>query len=139
MKLRVTKFRIAIFCAVALAYPTFVMTYVWSHVLSSELPGGRHGPLDAYRHTLASAVVSYTLSPIAVEVVTAIMEREEKRSSIMDRHNNRHGADIGSQAHSFSDLEKLVAESVRSGAINATNKDQTTWLPKENWRAGKLW
>jgi hypothetical protein len=139
MKMHVTKFRIAIFCAVTLAYPIFVMTYVWSHVLSSSLPGGRHGPLDAYRHTLASAIVSYTLSPIAVELITAIREREEKRSSIMDRHNNMRGADIGNQARAFSDLEKMVAESVRSGTINATNKDQTTWLPKEDWRAGKLW
>ncbi|MBS7806497.1 hypothetical protein [Variovorax sp. PCZ-1] len=121
------------------SYPTVVLAYTWSHVLSSDLPGGRHGPLDAYRHTLASAFVGCTLGSQAVELVTQVMESSSKRSSIMDRHNNRLGARIGAACDSISNIEPKVAASIAQGQINATHPNQSTWLPPEDWRQGKLW
>ena len=121
------------------AYPAFVLGYTWSHVVRSDLPGGRNGPLDAYRHTLASAVVAFTLGPGAVEWATRVMESGSKPSNVMDRHNNRIGAGIGSRAHSFAELEPAVRAHVLRGAVNATDAAQATWLPPEGWRAGRFW
>jgi hypothetical protein len=123
----------------AASYPILVLAFTWGHVLTSDLPGGRHGPLDAYRHTLASAFVSYTSHPQAVHLVTRVMESSEKRSSIMDRHNNAIGARIGTLAQSISEIEPAVSASIAAGEINSTNPLQSTWLPKEDWRQGKLW
>jgi hypothetical protein len=123
------------------AYPAFVLGYTWTHVAmaSTSLPGGRHGPLDAYRHTLASAVVAYTLSPRAVYWVTVTMESKPYKSSTMDRHNNRIGATVGTQAKSFAEIQPTVHALVQQGAIETTNADQTTWLPMEYWQDGLLW
>lgn len=121
------------------AYPLFVLIYTWSCVFKSPLEGGRNGPLDAYRHTLASAVVSYTLNKQAVEIVTRIMESKGKDSNKMDVHNNRIGAIIGAKSKSFRDLEPSVRESVTKGAVNSTNNDQITWLPKERWGSTRIW
>ena len=132
---------IAIIAAAVLlcAYPAFVLAYTWSHVLRSGLPGGRHGPLDAYRHTLASAVVAFTVGPSAVEWTTQVMERGTKLSSVMDRHDNRIGAGIGPRARSLSEIEPTVRAHVDRGMVNAPDPAQTTWLPPEHWRAGRLW
>ena len=121
------------------AYPGFVLAYTWNHVLRSDLPGGRHGPLDAYRHTLASAVVAYALGPRTVEWVTTVMERGRKASNAMDRHNNRIGAAIGSRAASFSEIEPAVRAQVVQGTVEASSPGQTTWLPPELWRRTRLW
>ena len=129
MKLR--RILLAILAAVLLscAYPAFVLGYTWSHVATARFPGGRHGPLDAYRHTLASAVVAFTLSPHAVEWITLAMESNAKRSSSMDRHNNRIGSMTGEQAHSFSELQPAVQALVERGVVGATAPNQITWLP----------
>ncbi|RBD48788.1 hypothetical protein BRM52_23015, partial [Xanthomonas oryzae pv. oryzae] len=76
------------------AYPAFVLIAVYSQWLGSGLPGGRNGPADAYRHSLASAIVAYTLSPRCVDWVTAVMERGGvgTPSRAMDAHNNGIGA-----------------------------------------------
>ena len=87
--------RLALLALVLATYPTFVLTYTGSHVLQSPLPGGRHGPLDAYRHTLASAVVAYTFDARAIDLVNGVMERRGRRSNAMDIHNNLIGAGIG--------------------------------------------
>lgn len=121
------------------AYPAFVLGYTWSHVANASFPGGRHGPLDAYRHTLASAVVAFTLSPRVVDCVTLAMESNAKRSSAMDRHNNRIGATVGSQARSFADLQPAVHALVQQGTVEATDPSQITWLPPVDWRDGWLW
>ena len=119
-------------------YPGFVLAYTWSHVMQSPLPGGRHGPLDAYRHTLASAVVAYTLDARAIRLVNNVMERQGKRSNNMDIHNNLIGASIGAQAVRFADIEPAVARRVASGTINATEPDRVTWLPQPQWQQGSL-
>ncbi|MBX9848616.1 MAG: hypothetical protein K2X64_04930 [Rhodocyclaceae bacterium] len=139
MKLRTTFLTIIITALLLCSYPAFVLGYTWSHVASAGFPGGRHGPLDAYRHTLASAVVAYTLSPRTVEWITLVMESSAKRSSAMDRHNNRIGATIGSKAQSFSDIQPMVYDFVKQGAIEATDPNQIAWLPPVDWRAGWLW
>lgn len=121
------------------AYPLCVLAFTWSHVLRSDLPGGRHGQLDAYRHALASATVSYTLGEWAVDLVTSVFEWDEKDSNGMDRHNNSIGAGIGSSVESFREIEPAVLRSVRKGAVNAANSNQITWLPANKWREGRLW
>jgi len=131
--------RLVLLALVLAAYPAFVLTYTWSHVLQSPLPGGRHGPLDAYRHTLASAVVAYTLDARAIDLVNGVMERRGKRANAMDIHNNLLGAGIGSRAARFSDIEPMVARSVAAGQIDARSPDQTTWLPQDHWKEGFAW
>ena len=105
----------------------------------SNLPGGRYGPLDAYRHTLASAVVAFTLSPRAVEWTTWAMERRSNDANLMDRRNNQIGAAIGVCAHSFGEIEPAVRAQVLRGAVNAHDAVQVTWLPPERWRSSRLW
>ena len=56
----------------AMSYPAVVLGYTWTYVLMSDFEGGRHGPLDAYRHTLASAFVSYTSTPSVVALVSFV-------------------------------------------------------------------
>ena len=129
-------------CVVALLlgiYPVCVIVFTLSHVLRSDLKGGRHGQLDAYRHALASATVSYTLGEWAVNLTTWIFESGEKDSNKMDSHNNRLGARLGAKAESLSDIEPAVRRSVLSGTVFSADSDQITWLPSSRWRDGKLW
>lgn len=120
-------------------YPLLVLIYTWGCVLRSDLEGGRHGPLDAYRHVLASAVVSYTLGEKAVDITTGLMESKGKQSNAMDRHSNMIGAKMGSIANSFTDIEPLVRQQVFVGAVNSTDSSQITWFPEEKWRDALFW
>lgn len=137
MKLNI-KYIGLLFC-LGLMYPICILSYVWLQVLNSPFQGGRNGPLDAYRHTLASAVVAFTLSPLAVECVTVLMERGNTPSNMMDRHNNRIGAIIGQDSDSLFNLQTTVEQAVRTGNVNANNANQITWLPKKDWLPGKFW
>lgn len=120
-------------------YPLFIMIYTVSHVNQSDLEGGGNGPLDAYRHTLASAVVTYTLGEWAVNITSYFMESEKSVTAEMDRHNNHIGAKIGSHAKSFKDIEPTVRQHVLEGACFSMKDEQTTWLPKSYWRKRLLW
>lgn len=120
-------------------YPAFVLCYTWTHVAHSDFEGGRHGPLDAYRHTLASAIVSYTLDECVVDWISRVMEGKGRESNLMDIHNNRIGASIGTSASSFSEIEPMVTKCILNGAENSSSLDQITWLPKETWRKSRLW
>lgn len=131
--------RLAAALAVACLYPAWVFGYTWSHVLNSDLEGGRHGPLDAYRHALASAVVSHTLGEWAVTLVTRLFESRGKDSNIMDAHNNRIGARIGATAPSFAEIEPAVQMAVRQGKEGAVEGGQITWLERRKWRTGAMW
>ena len=111
----------------------------WSNVLKSDFDGGRNGKLDAYRHSLASATVSYTLGEWAVDFTTWIFESSGKESNLMDTHNNRIGARLGSKARTFSDIEPAVRQAVQNGHVSATDSNQITWLPPSKWRDSKLW
>ena len=124
---------------ILLIYPVFVMGYTWTHVLRSDLEGGRHGPLDAYRHALASAVVSHTLGEWAVELVTTVFESSGKESNQMDRKNNSIGVAISRSTDSFAELESRVREQVSTGAELSDEAGQITWLPRDRWRDSKLW
>ena len=134
-----SRYVFALALVLVVSYPASVLAFTWTHVLMSDLEGGRNGPLDAYRHTLASAFVAYTFAPSAVQFVSYVMENNAKRSSAMDRHNNSIGAKIGENAARLTDLQPLVAVAIKNGAINAQHPQQSTWLPKEDWRPGKLW
>ncbi len=127
------------FLLVSFLYAFLVLSYVWWQCYQSNLPGGKYGPLDAYRHTLASAVVAYTSSPLLVKTITVIMERKHWPIDKMDEHNNAIGIRIGLQVHAFSTIENTVKTQITYGKINATNAQQTTWLARENWKENRFW
>ena len=120
-------------------YPVCVIVFTWGHVLRSDLKGGRNGQLDAYRHALASATVSYTLGEWAVSLTTWVFESGGKDSNKMDIHNNRLGAKIGSNCRSFGDLESAVRQAVLDGEALTTDPAKITWLSPSMWRDGKFW
>jgi hypothetical protein len=117
------------------AYPAFVLGTVCAQWFRADLPGGRNGPSDAYRHSLASATVAYTTSPRLVALVTRVMEDDGLGSPMraMDAHNNRIGARIGAGAESWGQMQAEVLRAVQAGDINASDEDQITWLPREWW------
>ena len=128
--------RLLIFCAVIAAYPVFVLAATYSQYFQAGLPGGRNGPADAYRHSLASAIVAYTLSPRCVDWVTALMERggEGNPSRAMDAHNNRIGARLGAAAPTWTAMQREVRAAVDHGAIDARSPDQITWRAPAAWQ-----
>jgi hypothetical protein len=131
--------RALVFALILCIYPAGVIAFTWSHVLTSDFEGGRNGKLDAYRHSLASATVAYTLGEWAVDFTTWMFESSGKESNDMDTHNNRIGAKLGLKATAFSDIEPAVREAVQNGHVSATDSNQITWLPASKWRDSKLW
>jgi len=128
--------RLFVVAVVLGAYPVFVMVATYSHFFAAGLPGGRNGPADAYRHSLASAIVAYTSSPRCVDLVTAVMERggQGNAARAMDAHNNRLGARIGAAADSWTAMQQAVLAAVNEGAIDARSPDQITWLAPDAWQ-----
>lgn len=128
--------RATIAVAIAGVYPAFVLGTTYAHWFSVDLPGGRHGPADAYRHTLASATVAYTASPRWVDWVTRIMENGGHGDAAreMDAHNNRLGARIGAEADSWDGMQAAVLAAVRAGDVQVADHDRITWLPPERWQ-----
>ncbi len=122
--------------ALLVAYPVFVLVAVYTQFFAAGLPGGRNGPADAYRHSLASAIVAYTLSPRCVDWVTAVMERggQGNASRAMDAHNNRIGARIGAESGSWTSMQQAVLAAVNNGAIDATSPEQITWRAPHAWQ-----
>lgn len=118
------------------AYPAFVMIAVYTQWFAAGLPGGRNGPADAYRHSLASAIVAYTLSPRCVDWVTQVMERggEGNASRAMDAHNNRIGARVGAAAENWTAMQREVRAAVDHGAIDARSPEQITWRAPSSWQ-----
>lgn len=125
--------------ALALLYVVLVLGYVWWHCYQSPLKAGANGPLDAYRHTFASAVVAYTTSPKVVQLVSKVMERKNRPANLMDKHNNAIGMRIGQQVKSLDEIHARVLVKVESGTVNAADSDQTTWLPPQYWGRAFLW
>ncbi len=117
-------------------YPMFVLASVYATTLRSDLPGGRNGPRDAYRHSLASATVAYTGSPRWVAWVTAVMENGGRGDAAraMDAHNNLLGARIGAKAESWSDMRAAVFAAVKAGGVDAEDENRITWLPSQRWQ-----
>ena len=128
--------RSLIVAAVLASYPAFVLGTVYSATTQSDLPGGRHGPKDAYRHSLASAIVAYTGSPRWVEWATYAMEGDgvADAARAMDAHNNRIGARIGAEAESWDRMRAEILAAVESGGIDIDDPDRITWLPPERWQ-----
>jgi hypothetical protein len=117
-------------------YPVFVLASVYATTLHSDLPGGRHGPRDAYRHSLASATVAYTGSLRWVEWVTEVMENGGRGDAAraMDAHNNMLGARIGAKAESWSDMRTAVFAAVKAGGVDVEDENRITWLPSQRWQ-----
>lgn len=128
--------RLFVVAVVLGAYPAFVMVATYSQFFAAGLPGGRNGPADAYRHSLASAIVAYTSSPRCVDLVTAVMEGggQGNAARAMDAHNNRLGARIGAAADSWTAMQQAVLAAVNEGAIDARSPDQITWLAPDAWQ-----
>jgi hypothetical protein len=128
--------RLALAAAALAAYPAFVLASVYAHWFAADLPGGRNGPGDAYRHALASATVAYTSSPRLVEWATWVMEGDGSRGRgrAMDVHNNRIGARIGSNAPSWDAMQSAVLAAVHAGRVDADRAETITWLPPERWQ-----
>ena len=126
---------LAILAMLAL-YPALVLASVYVTTAQSDLPGGRHGPRDAYRHSLASATVAYTGSPRWVAWVTTAMEHDGRGDAAraMDAHNNMLGARIGAAATSWRGMRAAVLAAVRAGEVDAQDPDRITWLPPSRWR-----
>lgn len=122
--------------AIAAVYPAFVLGSVYATTLHSDLPGGRNGPKDAYRHSLASATVAYTGSARWVDWVTRFMEHGDggDAANAMDRHNNRIGAEIGARAESWTQMRTDVLAAVKAGGVDIADDHRITWLPPEQWR-----
>jgi hypothetical protein len=125
--------------AISAIYPAIVLSYVWYHCVISDFQGGKNGQLDAYRHTLASAVVAYSTSPKVVSLFTAITEFGEEADNLMDRHNNSLGAELGYQAEVFAHINPRVIQQVNNGTENATNGNQITWFSKSFWEKSLFW
>ncbi len=121
-------------------YSASILFFVYSNVWQSGLKGGGNGPADAYRHSLASALVAHTLSPTVVNLVTEIMENQGADDPLhaMDRHNNRLGAKIGASIplswHSVEEVNQAIRQKVDNGKINATDPNQIRFLPKNYWQ-----
>lgn len=131
--------RWALVVALLAAYPGFVLAVTYTTTLRSGLPGGRHGPCDAYRHCLASAIVAFTLSPRVVEWVTAVMEGDDAGASHrMDAHNNAVGLRLAASAADWSALLRAVRSAVERGSLledsSCREPDRVVWLPPERWR-----
>lgn len=126
---------IVVVCVSAL-YPAFVLATVYATTAQSDLPGGRHGPRDAYRHSLASATVAYTGSPRWVRWVTAVMENggygDDARA--MDAHNNLLGARIGAEAQSWDGMRTAVLAAVQNGGAGVKDPNRITWLSQTRWQ-----
>jgi hypothetical protein len=120
-------------------YSAFVLCFVWWHCFTSPLQHGRNGPLDAYRHTLASAVVAYTSSPKVVRLVSLVMENKGTSTNVMDKHNNKIGAQIGAREQSLADINAAVTTQIMRGCIDATSPTQSTWLPQKYWGERLFW
>jgi hypothetical protein len=130
------RYRVMLALAFVLSlYPAFVLGTVYATTLRSDLPGGRYGPKDAYRHSLASAIVAYTGSPVWVEWVTMAMEGDgrDHPARAMDIHNNRIGTRIGLEAKSWDEMHETVLAAVHAGAVDADG-DRIRWLPPEQWQ-----
>ena len=117
-------------------YPAFVLGTVYMATSRSDLPGGRHGPKDAYRHTLASATVAYTGPARWVDWVTFVMEGDGHGDAarLMDMHNNRIGARIGAGARNWNEMNAAVLQAVEAGGVTIEDEDRITWLPPERWQ-----
>ncbi len=131
-------------CAALIAlvlYPLILLGVVYREVWTSGLPGGGNGPADAYRHTLASALVAYTLSPRAVDWLTWWTEERHQpmdTTNLMDAHNNRLGARIGYSSRSIRDVLRRVKTAVELGQLDAPSADCITWLPPRMWQNNRF-
>lgn len=136
---KVSKLFLIIFLLCVL-YCFFIFGTVYYNVWNSGLQGGGNGPQDAYRHSLASALVAHTLHPSCIELVIHVMEKDGTGgfANKMDAHNNRVGANIGANVswsfNSVSTVIKKVRTAVDNGAIQTTNPKQITWMPKKYWQ-----
>lgn len=128
-------------------YICLILGIVYYNVWNSGLKGGGHGPQDAYRHSLASALVAHTLHPKCIELVIHVMEKDGTGSfaNKMDTNNNRLGAQIGASVpwstSSVSVVIKKVHTAVDNGTVQninsntkiSSNPQQIMWMPKKYW------
>lgn len=114
--------------------PIIVVFFLYRLAMATELPGRKGGPQDAFRHTYSTALTSRYLSPLVVELVTFMCERDPTNHfDQMDIHNNKIGSRIGSDE---GELYETVMKRVNAGQVNATDNSVITWLPEKEWDNG---
>jgi hypothetical protein len=114
--------------------PIIVVFFLYRLAMATELPGRKGGPQDAFRHTYSTALTSRYISPLVVEFVTFICERDPANHfDQMDIHNNKIGSRIGLGE---GDLYETVMKQVNEGQVNAIDNNVITWLPEKKWDNG---
>lgn len=112
----------------------FFMFIATMHGLAfnSGLSGYRGGPMDAFRHSLASAYVARYVGKWAVVTFTDFTERNHSsKYDVMDMHNNNVGVLIGTS--DTKDIYDEVKLRVSRGKINSQEAHVITWLPENKW------
>lgn len=118
----------------ALLAPFVVIVILYRFAMSTNLPGRRGGPQDAFRHTYSTALTARYLSPKVVELVTFLCERDpNSHFDQMDIHNNKIGTKIGLGKE---DLYEAVMKKIKEGKTNASDPDTVTWMPEDEWDNG---
>jgi hypothetical protein len=104
---------------------------------TTDLPGRRAGPKDAFRHTYASAVIGRYISPRAVDIFTRLTGRKAESSyDQMDVHNNTLGGQIGvafSRGELTGSMYEVVLERVKAAEVNAQSPEVVRVLPQDKW------
>jgi hypothetical protein len=114
--------------------PVIVIFCLYRLAMATVLPGRKGGPQDAFRHTYSTALTSRYFSPVVVEFVTFICERDPSNHfDQMDIHNNKIGSRIGLDK---GDLYETVMNKIKEGQINASDNNVITWLPESEWDHG---
>ena len=125
-------FQILLISAIPFILGSTFIAYMHILAWQTGLKGFRGGPQDAFRHTLASAYVSRYIGPWAVEVFTAVTERNlESSYDQMDRHNNNLGKLIGKSQEKS--LYETVSYAVKVGKENSQDPKVIRWLPETKW------
>lgn len=127
-KILITTFLLAIIS------PVIAVFLLYRLAMSTNLPGRRGGPQDAFRHTYSTALTARYISPKAVELVTKYSESDlNSPFDQMDIHNNRIGTMIGL---ADGDLYETVLKKIHEGKVNAEDINTVTWLEEKDWDQG---
>lgn len=119
---------------IAFISPIIVVFILYRFAMSTNLPGRRGGPQDAFRHTYSTALTARYLSPKVVELVTYMSETDpNSHFDQMDIHNNRIGTNIGLAK---GDLYQEVMKKIKEGQVNSTDPGIVTWMPEDEWDNG---
>jgi len=113
----------------------------------SNLPGGRNGPQDAYRHILIAAELTRRLGTEtaklgldALEAYGTAMQLQKSEDEAMDRYNNELGYKIGQNAQSWKEVVARARELIERDHLGEPGyawwESPVKWEdspPESNW------